>query len=263
MHVATMRGTTALSPLTKGIKRSRLILRSSTETATKEKYLETLARPDSIVSSWVPQTIDANVQPNACWKRMIDLEMPEGRCVGVQLLPIDASHPDSLCTEATANPAHWIHKMLHPQEVSFALAHREGLRESFLVGRLAMREALRLERYNASSSILKDEHGRPIIPKGYFGSISHKDQIGVALLRPRDKEDPKKMGVGVDIEQTMPKKYKIGKKVLTEAEQKELGHLEVGFSELKMRKLIHANLTQLFLNERVFQARKRCCCDSV
>lgn len=80
-----------------------------------------------------------------------------------------------------------------------------------------------------ASSILKDEHGRPQVPKGYLGSISHKRTVGVALVAadvPHAMERPQK-GIGVDIEQTFSRHRSIAKKVLTEHEMNSLGKLPV------------------------------------
>jgi len=196
---------------------------------TPEKYLETLFRPDSIISSWAPLTNDAIILPNDCWKHVFDIELPEGRCVGVELMHPGPDHPDSLSPENIARSSHWIHAMLHPQEVAFGVSQpKEHARDSFFVGRLAMREALRLEQNSAHASILKDQHGRPIVPRGYLGSISHKRNVGVALVTTTSTtsdESETVEGVGIDIEQTLTKRD-IAKKVLTPTEISELGKVE-------------------------------------
>jgi len=152
------------------------------------KYLETLASPDSIVASWDP--FPTKPIATTSWERLFDLQLPEGRCIGLVLSDVDPSHADALTPEGIAHAKHWIHDMLHPQEVSFGVAQpSHHARTSFILGRLAMREALRLERHTSKSiSILKDEHGRPTVPNGYLGSISHKGATGVALIATTTEE---------------------------------------------------------------------------
>lgn len=91
-------------------------------------------------------------------------------------------------------------------------------------------------------SILKDEHGRPQVPNGFIGSISHKQTTGVALVSTLPKDvttstsstDQSKsksqsrptVGVGVDIEQTFSRRRNIAKKILTPNELEDLGGLE-------------------------------------
>jgi len=162
------------------------------------------------------------------WKTLFDLKLPEGRCLGLR---IDASqsnpsHPDALSTEAIATHDHWIHACLHPAEVDYALKQpSEYAQQTFLLGRLAMRQVLE-EEYDAP--ILRDAHGRPGVPPNYLGSISHKRSIadgttGVALLSPRVEG----MGVGVDIEQAFSRRRSIGSRILTQNELNELGNIEV------------------------------------
>ena len=83
---------------------------------------------------------------------------------------------------------------------------------------------------NTEPSILKDEHGRPQVPKGYIGSISHKKTTGVALVNsvPDNHSvcSSPKIGIGVDIEQTFSRRRSIAKKVLTSNELENLGNVK-------------------------------------
>jgi hypothetical protein len=168
----------------------------------------------------------------ACCHQIFDLELPEGRCIGLRLQELSPIHPDALTPDAVHHPDHWIHTLLHPEEVQFGISEpSEQARISFFLGRLAMREILlRGPRdVNINSCILKDEHGRPQVPLGYLGSISHKRTVGVALVAadiPHATERPQK-GVGVDIEQTFSRHRSIAKKVLTENEMNDLGKIPV------------------------------------
>ena len=75
---------------------------------------------------------------------------------------------------------------LHPGGV---LPSEQRLR-IFLLGRLAIRQALpSVAELSLTSPISKDEHGRPQVPPGFLGSISHKDKTGVALVVPQHQED--------------------------------------------------------------------------
>lgn len=160
------------------------------------------------------------------WERLFDVQLPEGRCIGMRLS--DAADPcQELTPEGVAHTEHWIHNMLHPQEISFGVAQpSQHARTSFFLGRLAMREALRLHQHTTNGmSILKDEHGRPTVPNGFLGSISHKGTTGVALVATTDDERLI-TGIGIDIEQTFSGRRSIAPRVLTEREQRELGRID-------------------------------------
>jgi phosphopantetheine--protein transferase-like protein len=177
---------------------------------------------EDVSPSWENESQpDNHVLLKKPWKTLFDLELPEGQCIGVR---IDAQNScDELSNEAIASSNHWIHACLHPDEVKYAMSQpSEYTRETFLLGRLAMRQML-----SQSGPILKDDHGRPNVPMLYLGSISHKRSIangttGVALLAPRVKDT----GVGVDIELAFSNRRSIAKRVLTENEINELGRIE-------------------------------------
>lgn len=80
-------------------------------------------------------------------------------------------------------------------------------------------------------SILKDKHGRPELPMGFLGSISHKDNIGVALVAlidgAKSTGDTRRQGIGVDIEKCEPRSSRIARRVLTPREVESLGRLPV------------------------------------
>jgi len=164
-----------------------------------------------------------------------------------------------------SNEHHWIKKPLHADEVQYGIdLPTEHARMTFYVGRLAMRTALSLAYEEGKTSdagmirsifstkhqqqqqqqqhtpellpyvsrldpsILKDQYGRPQIPTGFIGSISHKKNMGVALVSSVDDDCslPPTKGVGVDIEQTFSRRKDIAKKVLTEWEIENLGKIE-------------------------------------
>ncbi len=207
------------------------------------------------------------------YKKLFSLDVPEGKCVGLKLLNLDLapSVPTSLDSkQIQSNENHWLRSILHPDEIAYgsdiSLNHQ---RITFFVGRLAMRTVLEemknvgididsrasvqcededigaFTRTETTSlpnvsitdqSILKDEYGRPKVPHGFIGSISHKKTTGVALaceLSDSESEaqargiSPTK-GIGVDIEQASWKKGKrsIAKRVLTPSEIEDLGSLD-------------------------------------
>ena len=200
---------------------------------------------DPIASTSTPTT---TTNHSGLWKKEFVAEVPEGLCVGLSMNDLSPDAKDR-----------WVRKVLHPKEVEFALGlSSEKNRLSFFVGRLAMRYAL----LTASSCypggvsemvstkeicdvpqeesplllpcvskedpcILKDEHGRPMVPPGFLGSISHKDNIGVALVA-EDGDDASLItkGIGIDIEKASTLKSRIERKILTPNERESLGNLE-------------------------------------
>jgi hypothetical protein len=241
-------------------------------------------------------------------ERVIDLAVPEGRCVGyATVVPGDCENGDSdddndgdrgrercgnrdhapplLCDSlasltALASPRHWIRAYLHPQEVEYAVEEcpSDNGRTSFLLGRLALRQALATAHLASSISrsvtedvsedsqvssityseasalspsladcLLRDGHGRPRVPGGFLGSVSHKRNVAVALVAQTDRRgepggtsdndhDPRvaafaassPRGIGVDLEGTRSRsKINVARKVLTPQEMDELGSVPV------------------------------------
>jgi 4'-phosphopantetheinyl transferase EntD len=115
------------------------------------------------------------------------------------------------------NPNHWIHSVFHPKEIEYGL---EAASHSFWVGRTAMKLALDFP----ANPILKDEYGRPQLPPGICGSISHKLDRGVALIAA--VENTASTSIGIDLEVTSRKgKRSIAPRVLTEVERQSLGKI--------------------------------------
>ena len=211
-------------------------------------------------------------------EQLFHLELPEGFCVGISFKGESSSsicNPHTATTTAVTSETHcnWLNNYLHPDEIAFGYQLKEGTqRNTFFLGRLAIRHALTLLRPTwkqqslvsssssstildstnvldsdatilpraSSVSILKDKHGRPDIPKGFLGSISHKKNIGVALVSVDNNYDigatyskisatPKLRGIGVDIEKCEPRSSRISRRVLTPRELESLGKLQVRF----------------------------------
>lgn len=195
---------------------------------------------------------------NDHFETLFSLELPEGRCVGLRL-PTQyenlVSSTSLSRSQIKSNSDHWIKKILHPKEIEFSIElPSDNARMTFLIGRLAMRAALTLSNgcstdnskglgdqnlngffklpavSNSEPSILKDKYGRPEVPKGYIGSISHKKTTGVALVNSvhdnHSVSSTPKIGIGVDIEQTFSRRRSIAKKVLTSNELENLGNIK-------------------------------------
>ncbi|KAL3941286.1 MAG: hypothetical protein SGBAC_004334 [Bacillariaceae sp.] len=150
--------------------------------------------------------------------KWLDIELPEGRCVGVG--SDDSNTKEIISAETLADSTNWAHEYYHPDELMHGMKLPSARQESFWLGRLSMR--LALDGSSKDHPILKDSHGRPRLPLGAFGSISHKGSYGVALV----SRDESLAGVGVDLEHTSRTgKKNIGKRILTDDEMKDLGKL--------------------------------------
>ena len=150
----------------------------------------------------------------------LDVELPEGRCVGVSIKDILESSSDAITAENVVNPNHWVHSVYHPDEIAYGMTLKPKVSSSFWMGRLAIRTALGFPKY----PILKDSYGRPDLLSGVCGSISHKKDCGIALVS--NVSNKSLVGIGVDLEMTArPGKPSIAKRVLTENERKSLGHI--------------------------------------
>jgi 4'-phosphopantetheinyl transferase EntD len=134
----------------------------------------------------------------------------------------------------------WMRHAFHPAEVRYGMTLKKS-RASFWLGRLALRLALDFPDY----PILKDSYGRPqLSPSGVFGSISHKQDRGIALVSPVTtipedmdgegdgrrrcvKRKKKRLaGVGIDLELTSrPGRPSVASRILTEGERNALGSL--------------------------------------
>ena len=147
-------------------------------------------------------------------RKWLDLELPEGRCVGVSMSEaVDGDY----CLDDDNLERKWMQKAYHPDEIVYGNTLSGAMADSFWLGRLAMRLALDFPEY----PILKDSYGRPTLHGRWLGSISHKGFCGVALVSERTSEIA---GVGIDLEFTSrPGKRSIAPRVLTERELQALG----------------------------------------
>jgi 4'-phosphopantetheinyl transferase N-terminal domain len=213
-------------------------------------------------------------------QELFDILLPQGQCVGLQF---PAELPAS---QFGLEQSHWLTQFLHPNEIDHGLreCHAIAVRETFYLGRLAMRRALwgQLQDMNDPTNsseesfwtcrggapfptarpsalednnnrqganfrdhcILKDAHGRPTLPRGYVGSISHKNRTAVALVARDDHQGDAatvpSYGIGIDIESIDPRRSRIAAKVLTPSEIKQLGRIPVG----SQRTAVHFDNTE-------------------
>lgn len=199
----------------------------------------------------------SNLSRNA-YECYFDLLLPEGKCIGLRSTKLSPGHRDELSRfnilkyrkefvtnsenlqSTTLSPHHWIYDCLHPGEVEYGLAKLKGNiknAQCFLLGRLALRKGLNqfLDNNNLAElekmkdhCILKDSYGRPQLLNGYLGSISHKENLGVALVTKLQKGvDATRMGIGIDIEKRFPSRMNIARKILSPNEIDDLGKLDV------------------------------------
>jgi hypothetical protein len=147
-------------------------------------------------------------------RKWLDIELPEGRCVGVAM---SAGTDAGWLSENHARNWQWMARAYHPDEIDYGKSLSGSRAESFWLGRLAMRLALDFPEY----PILKDSFGRPALDGNVLGSISHKGDCGVALV---SHSTSRLAGIGIDLEYTSrPGKKSIAPRVLTDREQRSLG----------------------------------------
>lgn len=205
-------------------------------------------------SATTPSTSAAAAPTRPCgFTQLFDLKLAHGRCVGVRIddnLWCESNghhyhHNDddetinaTAATTATSLFASWVHKALHPDEVAYAskLASPAS-QKSFVGGRLALRHAMNCNDQDddddsCRNAILKDAFGRPTLPLGVVGSISHKGNVAVALVankqQPQQDElshDGQDWAIGVDLEVRQKGRQGIARRILTPNERDSLGLL--------------------------------------
>ena len=208
--------------------------------------------------------------------------LPEGVCVGMC--------KSQLGTLTSARDGV---QLLHPDEYMWGQANFKSpnSRNSYYMGRAALRSSLeslitdqlscepensymkRLRSAVRSEPFNKDSFGRPILPAGVMGSISHKNDyaVGLSSMRPNvcvsdevdevswladcpvldadstadiaDNSNRQTRGIGIDLERMNDGRgSKIQRKVLTEWELSNLGGLEV---RVHLRHVRAHNLTDM------------------
>ena len=159
-------------------------------------------------------------------KKWFDISLPEGRCIGVSTANETDCFPQDFSDESTAiQRNHWLRSILHQEEIEFGTTLKKT-RNSFWLGRLALRMALDFPGY----PILRDKYGRPQLKEDMFCSVSHKPDKGVAIISSPRKDDRNShivlSGVGIDLEVTSRKgRPSIAKRILTANERESMGNL--------------------------------------
>jgi hypothetical protein len=176
----------------------------------------------------------------------LDLSLPEGRCMGVSsagidFFPVDVdTNIDDEEDDGSTNKdeytrrndnhhrSEWMKSVFHPLEIEYGFTLKKS-RASFWLGRLALRLVLNFPDY----PILRDSYGRPQLTQGTYGSISHKQDKGIALVSQSRMVEWKDndgyygnrlAGVGIDLELTSrPGRPSVASRVLTEREREALG----------------------------------------
>jgi len=201
---------------TKAIPRRMTLTDPSKSTTVNSEKISSDKTEDAL--SYLPENLNL-------W---FDTSLPEGRCIGVvktnekEIFRRNALTRKSLTEESN----HWIYSVFHPSEIDFAMNLKKNTRNSFWLGRLAIRIALDFPNY----PILKDRYGRPLLMKNVYGSISHKQERGVALISlpviDNNDTNVRLAGIGIDLEMTSrPGRSNISKRVLTINERKSLGNI--------------------------------------
>ena len=175
---------------------------------------------------------------NPQYQTTFDVTTPVGRCTGVS---ISSQQTEQLSQLALGEDSHWLRKFLHPREIEYGRnIQSDTTRRSFLLGRLALRRALQslqtssnvVDRewlFSDDCVLLKDEYGRPCLPRGFLGSISHKDTTAVGLICPGavyGKDDEPLSAIGVDLEYCIKARKNFGRRVLTASEMDSLGQVD-------------------------------------
>jgi 4'-phosphopantetheinyl transferase EntD len=116
------------------------------------------------------------------------------------------------------------------EERSFAEQFGVPRRRTWIAGRAALRRGL--DHLGVSSGpILGDERGAPVLPDGVVGSVSHKNEVAVALVA-RSQGGAR---VGVDVEVERPFVVDIAKRVLTKDEISCLAGLDARSRDMHVR----------------------------
>ena len=221
-----------LSAALLGNGRSMFVLRRPSPIAVQPRRL--LRSSSALFSSTTSSSTTSSSTPTTT-PLLFDLTLPEGRCVAVN---------------DTSGAEHFLHPLEYADPT-----------ETFRLGRLALRRALPHSCTQQQHVCGKDAYGRPILPEGFLGSISHKNGVGVALVQEYDSSS-RFRGIGVDLEVRSAAKAKIASRVLTERERAELGQLEVGvmdccgISQLHLYTLTHND----YYNSSPCPPPKKSCC---
>ncbi len=131
----------------------------------------------------LPPDLVIRLSPYAPFAPAFVAALPHGIAAGVHL----PDGPAPVPTEVLAR--------LHPDERAHAVTLGGYRQVQFVGGRLALGELfpeLGLRRV----AVLTNEHGAPILPAGVTGSVTHKNDLAIAMIA---RGSP---GLGIDLEET-------------------------------------------------------------
>lgn len=128
-------------------------------------------------------------------------------------------HAHGVIVAAPIEDAH--EQALHDDERALAARYAARRMRTFATGRAVLKEAL-AHAGGQAGAIGRSARGAPLLPLGFIGSLSHKDELAVALV---DKSDGD-VTLGVDVELVGAATRDIASHVLTPREQAQLAHLD-------------------------------------
>jgi 4'-phosphopantetheinyl transferase EntD len=144
--------------------------------------------------------------------RVLGLDMPHGRCVGVAL-------PDS--KDASAEIAGPVLAALPEAERRHAEQVAPPRRASWVGGRIALRAAF-ADLGCEPGPILATPRGAPLLPATLRGSISHKQSLAVGIAARSDDADAGSWHLGIDLERIIAGHSGIARYVLRPEERERL-----------------------------------------
>ena len=110
---------------------------------------------------------------------------------------------------------------LHPDEKKVLEAYRRTRRGTWVGGRVALARACE-SLGQPQRPLLNDERGAPCLPAGISGSLTHKNDLAIALVQASEN----KYRLGVDLEEISTKETGVAKMVLTETEMSQYEELD-------------------------------------
>lgn len=115
---------------------------------------------------------------------------------------------------------------VHPDEAALAATWGDLRVRTFVAGRTALRAALRaLAVDDADAPVLRTARGAPLVSERVRASVTHKEEIAVALACRADLTGAGAFHVGVDVEVPPGPKDDVSRHVLTPREVAELDAL--------------------------------------
>ncbi len=140
--------------------------------------------------------------------------------------------------------------VIHNEERALTEKWGELRVRTFAAGRVALRAALGEVGVHVEGPILRDARGAPVLPAGVLASVSHKDELAIAIAQLDDGNGAR---VGVDVELLdeanvrSTKRIDVSRHILTERELAEVAHLDEHARRVEM-------LARFSLKEALYKA---------